>query len=67
MQDLEWDEMEQRLEAAQARLAPAGATLALHPGELVIRIEVPSSRAACEAAEAIGATLAELLDLPEMA
>ncbi len=65
MKDLTWSEMEARLTAAQARLGMAGAELALQPGELVIRLEVPSAWAACTAADAFADALAKILDLPE--
>ncbi len=67
MQDLTWDEMTERIEAVQARLARAGVTIGMGIGELVLHLDVPSYEAAATAAEAIGALLAELLDLPEVA
>jgi len=57
MQDLTWDEMEQRLEAAQARLAPLGVTIGMGIGELRVAIDVPSYAAAVTAAEAIASAL----------
>lgn len=67
MQDLTWDEMEQRIEAVQARLARAGVTIGMGIGELVLHLDVPSYQAAATAAEAIAGVLEELLDPPEVA